>query len=89
MNRPLGITFGGRGAHTAIRPASLAGHWQRRRYLRRRHKIRRSLTSQSSCSESSVPRNSKSVPQPRHRRSPGSTSMMRSSVSRCAYERRP
>ena len=30
MNRPLGITFGGRGAHTATRPASLAGHWQKR-----------------------------------------------------------
>ena len=34
-------------------------------------------------------RNSYSAPQQRHRRSSGSTSMNRSSVSRCAYGRRP
>ena len=54
-NRPLGTTFGGRGAHTATRRASLAGHWQRRRQPPRRHRIRRSLTSQSGCSEPRYP----------------------------------
>jgi hypothetical protein len=89
VNRPFGITFGGRAAHTVIRPASFAGYWQRRRYRRRRHKIRRSSTSQSTCSESSVPRYSYSVPQQRHRRSSGATSMNRSSVSRFACSWRP